>query len=347
MANFQEVDATFPDLRIEGEIVGGDAERLYRQLISHPVPLHIEINGPGGSIDEAIKMSLLIQGLRKKVSVTIDKSCLSACFFLFLAGEPREASSKDNFRSYAFGNVGLHRPYLAKEYFAKETAKQSSGAQAQLMKSVSTYLENQMVPPRLIELMMTRPSADIYWMTNEDYRALGQIAAPREEMFSARCNYDRRDWQLVLELTQKMRTVNDCMAGIQLPEGELFRQKLISGWLPWQKEKKEERRNWIKLVANNANSVFVDSLSRKKIGSVIRQWSLVSHKAPKQFGDEKIQSSASLDEIDCKNETITTIEDRWYSKAMGQGDVVHMSTEREPASPLPRDSALYVAACKK
>ena len=51
-----------------------------------------------------------------------------------------------------------------------------------------------MVPRRLIDIMMTRPSSDIYWLKGDDLKQLGQFSPEIEEYFIQKCGYDR-NWQ--------------------------------------------------------------------------------------------------------------------------------------------------------
>jgi len=59
------------------------------------------------------------------------------------------------------------------------------------MRQVQNYLESQMVSRRLIDLLMSRPSNDIYWMTDDDFEELGEYRPEVEEFLIKRCGYVR------------------------------------------------------------------------------------------------------------------------------------------------------------
>jgi len=44
------------------------------------------------------------------------------------------------------------------------------------MRAVRDRLENELIPRRLIDIMMSRPSNDIYWLTADDLLELGDYA---------------------------------------------------------------------------------------------------------------------------------------------------------------------------
>ena len=59
------------------------------------------------------------------------------------------------------------------------------------LQNISSYLSNANVPQRLIDLMMSRPSNDIYWMTDDDIEQLGAYSPGLEELLISRCGYSR------------------------------------------------------------------------------------------------------------------------------------------------------------
>ena len=249
-------------LIIGGEIVAGDADRLYEEITHHKPPLWITLNSPGGNVAEAIRMASLIAGLRVSTEVPPNGICGSSCFFLFLAGEPRNAFGVGGpglvfDDSALWGRVGLHRPFMPKEFFNNVDTSEAVNTQRELMKRVSSYLESQMVPRRLIELMMTRPSTQVYWMTFEDIQTLGEYSPPREEYFVAKCGYDRmarfkttflgtaKEAGISSGSTRSMSELSDeaekaffkadgCIQDIQLDERYLFLKKLKTGGKPWE-----------------------------------------------------------------------------------------------------------------
>ena len=59
------------------------------------------------------------------------------------------------------------------------------------MRKVTSYLEYHIVPRRIIDLMMSRPSNDIYWLTDGDIDELGNFPPALEELYITKCGYSR------------------------------------------------------------------------------------------------------------------------------------------------------------
>src|SRR5262249_48153851 len=95
-----------------GEIVSGDAEVLTQTLQSANVvnaDILINLNSPGGSVAEALKLGRLIEKLKASTNVGQEGiqpgQCLSACVWVFLGGAYRYLSleSKIGVHQFAFG----------------------------------------------------------------------------------------------------------------------------------------------------------------------------------------------------------------------------------------------------
>jgi hypothetical protein len=215
-------------------------------------------------VHEAIRMAQVVKALYFSVRVTPGKPCASACFLLFLAGSGRGASPAEmmtatakaqlnelNAKTIAAGHppiqtdgfVGLHRPYSS-------TISNLENDQIEIMKKLSRYLEDQMLPRRLIDLMMTRPSNDIYWLTSEDLQQLGDYPPEQEELFIKKCGYDRsylnklsRDPRAA-DRNGALMAANDkameCIVDIKSDGREKGWKKLKAGWLPIKEELKKK-----------------------------------------------------------------------------------------------------------
>lgn len=179
-----------------GPIQQGDAQTLLRLLAGRPRAISsLHLNSPGGSLQEALQLAKVVEKAGLATRVAQDGICASACFFVWLAGTSRFANSREAMLSPRAqealrsvgsppGYVGLHRPF-------ERIMQAPDGRQAQLMRGVTEYLESKMVPRRLIDAMMTHPSNDIYWMTNQDLKEVGEYAPAIEEFLIQRCGYDR------------------------------------------------------------------------------------------------------------------------------------------------------------
>lgn len=173
-------------LTFKGEIVRGDARKLAQVMIDNgPSISLVNLDSPGGNIAEAIEIGEMIKALRIDTTVQKNATCASACFFIWINGSTRTAGFVG---SRYFGPVGLHRPYL--------TSMQNSNAalseQNSLMARVSTYLDSKVIPRRFSDLMLSRASNEIYWMTAQDIEDIRDVPPDLEELYVSRCRDNRR-----------------------------------------------------------------------------------------------------------------------------------------------------------
>ena len=224
-----------------GEIFPNDVEKFVTHVKTH-VTSTISIDSLGGDLVAALRMAEVTRTLQLQIMVPKGKNCVSACFFLFLAGNGRIAAGADNGqRNYSMplGYVGLHRPYL----HSISNTEGSQAVQSGVMKTVAAYLEDQMVPRRLIDLMMSRPSNDVYWLTDEDLNELGDYPPAQEELYISKCGYDRHlsenlgrakrvgDSSLVSKLNARLK----CISNLQTEAYYRGISKLKAGWVPAKK----------------------------------------------------------------------------------------------------------------
>jgi len=242
---------------LSGEIKTGDAKKILAMLLDPNAPslTGLVVNSPGGSVDEAIKIAKLVKSLYISVKVEPNGHCASACFFIFLAGSGRWAFGGE-FRDPAVrrqydevgrmlglggtkpGFVGLHRPYLTR-------IDSLNNKQADAMRLVATYLEGELLPRRLIDLMMSKPSNDIYWLTSDDLDEIGDYPPEQEEYLIRRCNYDRNSSKKFVMAQQKadlstarkidfsQKKASECAYEVTSDAKDTTMRKLKSGWLPY------------------------------------------------------------------------------------------------------------------
>ena len=311
-------------LTIRGEIEKGDSEKLLKQILSHEHLTEILLDSPGGIVDEAIKMSSVISGLKIATRVVSEKICASSCFFLYLAGEPRQSSGMTNINGIFFGRVGLHRPYFNKEFFDNNMNENSTKKQEELMNSVSRYLQQQMVPNYLIEMMMRNSSSEIYLLGDKDIQILGEIYPPREELLTAKCGYKKNKSfdpiQLITNYPKEMK----CILEIQANDRFLFREKIKTGWKPWNPEIIIQRK-LVKMFGDNKMTIYYDKNSITKNGSIVQYSELtdLKEKIVSGTGELKIVVGSFLyqNEIDCSKSRIRSIKSITYSDGMGKGQI--------------------------
>ena len=233
---------------LSGPIVEGDADRLIalqqRSLAVSGRPLgYLHLSSPGGSVAEAAKLGALVEVFRLIVDVPRGTSCASSCFFVFVAAEQRFAMAP--YAGAVRGKLGLHRPYL--DPGAIDTASSSAGgAQRALMWQVKTYLSQRNVPQRLIDLMMTKSSRDIYWANDSDIVELGSFSPAHEEMVIAKCGRtpdsgnalaSAKTRQEFDEIAGSIDQISACDSALvrrlQAREVPDLLSRMKTGWRPW------------------------------------------------------------------------------------------------------------------
>lgn len=182
-------------LLLSGEIQKGDSEKLAKAFMqAHPFAARLTLDSPGGDVEEALHIASLVKALHLQTWVAGGGTCASACFFIFLAGDNRIAAGTIDGRMtiHSFGYIGLHRPHLKLDPARRDGSIDAERRQHGVMQITSAYLRNEDIPQRLIDLMMSRPSDDIYWMTANDIEQLGNYSPGREELLISRCGYSRK-----------------------------------------------------------------------------------------------------------------------------------------------------------
>ncbi len=233
-------------LRLEGEFRPGDFKRL-AAIVAKQRVTGIEISSKGGDLIEAIRIGILVREAHIGVSVTKGAVCASACFFVLLGSTWRTAAGIETFVlaqrkgiPLSVGMVGLHRPYQVNPTSDEKSLQRQNNS----MKKVRNYLESQLVSSRLIDLMMTRPSNDIYWLTDADLDELGEHPPAIEELYISKCKYNRKDIPTYVQaqknhdvdqveaMSKKLQAVSLCKAMLDLDAWSNVAQKLRQGWLP-------------------------------------------------------------------------------------------------------------------
>ena len=222
-----------------GQIVAGDTQRFAKFFIKYPAVMLLKIDSRGGDVTEAIRIGELVRALRIQVDVADRGVCASSCFFIWMNGSYRLAV-EENYRGGS-GPVGLHRPFFVNP----ENYEGSLQRQSNAMVGIRNYLESNLIPRRLIDIMMSRPSNEIYWLTFMDLEEINPIPPALEELFIAKCQGNIR--QLSAQLQQanikndsqekarvegQLREVFDCTNDLNFDAHVAAIIKLEAGWLP-------------------------------------------------------------------------------------------------------------------
>jgi hypothetical protein len=101
---------------ISGEIVKGDYTKFKNIItnVSNDKPFLILLDGPGGSLSEAIQIGLAVNKLRYD-TVAYKDICASACAYIWLAGERAIIDTDQN------AKVGFHSPYYIDKFGNKKS----------------------------------------------------------------------------------------------------------------------------------------------------------------------------------------------------------------------------------
>ena len=181
-------------VEFSGEITKGDAQKLATFIAQNRSWVDsINLRSPGGDLREAIMMGEIIKSARIDTVVQPGKVCASACFFIWMNGPDHVMfhNPPPNKKTGLINpsKVGLHRPYLR----SISNTEQSISEQANVMRLADNYLSTRLVPRRLIDLMMSRGSNDIYWLTPEDSAELGYTPPDLEELYISHCKDNRKE----------------------------------------------------------------------------------------------------------------------------------------------------------
>lgn len=230
-------------LHIEGAIREGDAERFAQEMSRLPWVNTLWLSSPGGSVVEALKIANLVNASNISIHIKGKSDCVSACFFIWLAGLSRNAVGIDGGgwveppinRDRAWMSfVGIHRPYIAdKDLVASGFLKKQVSA----MDYVRRYLSDNRVPLYLIDEMMARPSNQVYWLKDRDLDAIGYYRPEVEEFLIRRCGYERDYFWKYRGSPEKKDFIMNCEVEVIVSNFESIQSgvinKLRSGWRPW------------------------------------------------------------------------------------------------------------------
>ena len=172
---------------IRGEIRKGDLNHLCKFVKRDITRFHrslIVLASSGGDLLEAIKIGNLIKSSYQSVFVNHEVGlCSSACFFIYVAAVEHDATSH---------SLGIHRPYIAPEYYANLSLATAEAKKNTLLKGVQAYLKSQEVPQYLIEIMLSRTSNEVYWLTDDDINHIGRRASWYDQLLVERCGLNKR-----------------------------------------------------------------------------------------------------------------------------------------------------------
>jgi TPR repeat protein len=188
-------------VKLEGEIVAGDAEKLLEFYNAYGVMVSpIYLRSRGGNVEEAMKIGAIIRRLRLETNVPVWDAgrppidpiridhqeniiCASACFLAYAGG------------AYRFGNyLALHRPFLPREEAKIIDDAEYEALQKQMLPKVKAYLADMEIDQYWIDRMFAASSQERYMPTWEEadnklHHLMGMVPS-LEEVVLSKCNQD-------------------------------------------------------------------------------------------------------------------------------------------------------------
>lgn len=169
---------------ISGEIRTGDTER-FRQFITEnadsELKLPVHLDSPGGNLAEALELAKLLRDLLQDTEVFKPAHCVSACFFLYLAGTHRTAFGPPH------PTLGIHRPYISPEITRGLPLHQAEAVNRKIYDRAESWLKAERVPQAIIDKMFNSASESVYWLSDDEIEAIGYRPPWLEEWVLAKC----------------------------------------------------------------------------------------------------------------------------------------------------------------
>jgi hypothetical protein len=170
----------------------------------------IFVESPGGSVDEAMKLSRLFRDIYAKITVV--RQCSSACVLLYAGAVDRTP----------LGEIGLHNPYIDASSANRLAIKPLESELRKAEIATRDLLREFSMPTYLIEKMLSRTSVEVYKLTGEDVLAIGLHSVGWSQVRVSKCgarpDLERQYWegelqrspQLKSEYTQYSNRVRAC-----------------------------------------------------------------------------------------------------------------------------------------
>lgn len=150
---------------LSGDIKQGDAEiaaKIFKNRITkcNSGKPSIWLNSNGGDVSAAYSIGRLLRQYEATTVINSKSTCLSACFFLYIAGVQR-------FIHPPFTQLGIHRPYFS-DLGVGVGLNEIRALRSRQMEALRAYLNEMDIPLSLAEVMMSVPPEEIKILTFEE-----------------------------------------------------------------------------------------------------------------------------------------------------------------------------------
>jgi hypothetical protein len=162
-------------LALEGTIDLGSGQRFAAEIEQRGEYVQmIELNSPGGSLDDAMAMSNLIRERGYDTHVADGAICASSCPLVMAGGTERTAGAQ--------AAIGLHQFYAGTNA-PIAPAQAMSDAQTTTAR-ISRHLEKMNVDPGLWLYALDTPPQALYYLSREEMETYRLVTAPVEQLVS-------------------------------------------------------------------------------------------------------------------------------------------------------------------
>lgn len=144
---------------LEGEIAGGDADRILKQINElREAPTRAILNSPGGSVQDALELGRALRLAGMQTEMRSGDICYSACPYLLASGVTRKVP-EDAF-------VGVHQHYFGESTILPAFAAVEDIQRGQGM--VMRYLDQMGIDPLVMQHALVTPPDEIYVLLPEE-----------------------------------------------------------------------------------------------------------------------------------------------------------------------------------
>ncbi len=141
------------DVIIDGPILPGDDSKFQHIVDTYgPRIARVVLNSPGGSVPDGLGIAELVYSRKLDTSVPDGDYCLSACFYIFSAGEKRNAD----------GAVGVHQMSIPGDNRGDISVIQT------YLSKVTRIINNSRIDPTVLDIMLATAPSDIYVFNKDE-----------------------------------------------------------------------------------------------------------------------------------------------------------------------------------
>jgi hypothetical protein len=239
-----ESEKCFNEIRVIGDIVEGDIQRLKASLneltkknnsigcqSTKGEKVSISLSSKGGSISEALNLGRLIRGNELSSKIYKNEVCASACVLIFAAGVNK----------ISFGLIQIHRPYFS-HLDASLNLKQVQDMRYKVIEEMKKYASEMDFSTALIDEMLAISPENMRTLTSEEitkYRLVGNDASSDEKNVAKRAafynitsfEFRRKDAEATEKCNKNINLFAECyqaaMLNISISEVERRIERLI------------------------------------------------------------------------------------------------------------------------